>query len=115
MCSSDLMLSDFAESVVVAGLATTVYFGAWQVPFLFRDGLHFPGGVLVALPHLVVVALQLTSFTVKVFLLCIFQILVRWTLPRYRYDQVMDLGWKYLLPLALANMLVTGVVIVLVG
>jgi NADH-quinone oxidoreductase subunit H len=55
------------------------------------------------------------SFTIKVFLLCVFQILVRWTLPRYRYDQVMDLGWKFLLPLALANMLVTGIVIVLAG
>ena len=51
----------------------------------------------------------------KVFLLCCLQILVRWTLPRYRYDQLMDLGWKKLLPLALANVVVTGCVIVLVG
>jgi NADH-quinone oxidoreductase subunit H len=115
MKQAAFMLSDFAESVVVAGLATTIYFGAWQVPFLFRDGFHLPGGAILALPHLVVVPLQIVSFTIKVFLLCIFQILVRWTLPRYRYDQVMDLGWKYLLPLALANMVVTGVVIVLAG
>jgi NADH-quinone oxidoreductase subunit H len=115
MKQAAFMLSDFAESVVVAGLATTLYFGAWQVPFLFRDGFHFPGGVVLALPHLLVVGLQVATFTGKVFLLCVFQILVRWTLPRYRYDQVMDLGWKYLLPLALANMLVTGVVIVLLG
>jgi NADH-quinone oxidoreductase subunit H len=59
--------------------------------------------------------MQVASFVLKVFILCCFQILVRWTLPRYRYDQVMDLGWKYLLPLALANMLVTGVAIVLLG
>ena len=65
--------------------------------------------------HPAVVALQFGSFLGKVFALCVFQILVRWTLPRYRYDQVMDLGWKYLLPLALANMLVTGIVIVLLG
>ncbi len=115
MKQAAFMLSDFAESVVVAGLATTIYFGAWQVPFLFRDGFHLPGGAILALPHLVVVVMQIVSFIIKVFLLCIFQILVRWTLPRYRYDQVMDLGWKYLLPLALANMLVTGVVIVLAG
>jgi NADH-quinone oxidoreductase subunit H len=115
MKQAAFMLSDFAESVVVAGLATTLFFGSWQVPFLFRDGFHFPGGHLLAVPHLLVVVMQLVSFTIKVFLLCVFQILVRWTLPRYRYDQVMDLGWKYLLPLALANMLVTGVVIVLAG
>jgi len=115
MKQAAFMLSDFAESVVVAGLATTLFFGAWQVPFLFREGFHFPGGTVVAVPHLLVVALQFMSFIVKVFALCVLQILVRWTLPRYRYDQVMDLGWKYLLPLALANMLVTGVVIVLLG
>lgn len=115
MKQAAFMLSDFAESVVVAGLVTTLFFGAWQVPFLFRDGFHLPGGAIVALPHLLVVALQIAAFTLKVFFFCVFQILVRWTLPRYRYDQVMDLGWKYLLPLALANMLVTGVVIVLLG
>jgi NADH-quinone oxidoreductase subunit H len=109
------MLSDFAEIVVVSGLATTLFLGAWQVPFLARDGWHFPGGLTLAMPHLAVVVLQFASFTVKVLLLCCFQILVRWTLPRYRYDQLMNLGWKRLLPLALANVLVTGIVIVLAG
>lgn len=107
------MLSDFAEIVVVSGLATTLFFGGWQVPFLGREGWHLPGGVTLAMPHLAVVALQLVSFTVKVFALCCLQILVRWSLPRYRYDQLMDLGWKRLLPLALVNVLVTGLVIVL--
>src|SRR6185436_11355588 len=79
MKQAAFMLSDFAESVVVAGLATTLFFGAWQVPFLFRDGFHF-GSSIVALPHLLVVVMQIVSFTIKVFLLCIFQILVRWTL-----------------------------------
>ncbi len=109
------MLSDFAEIVVVSGLATTLFFGAWQVPFLARDGFHFPGGATLAVPQLVVVVLQLLSFMLKVFLLCAFQILVRWSLPRYRYDQLMNLGWKRLLPLALANVIVTAVVIILVG
>jgi NADH-quinone oxidoreductase subunit H len=107
------MLSDFAEIVVVSALAVTLFFGAWQIPYLLRDGFHFPGGLALPLPHLVVVALQMAAFTIKVFLLCCFQILVRWTLPRYRYDQLMDIGWKYLLPIALVNVLVTGAVIVL--
>jgi NADH-quinone oxidoreductase subunit H len=115
MKQAAFMLSDFAEVVVVAGLATTLFFGAWQVPFLARDGWHLPGGVFVAMPHLAVVALQIAAFTIKVFALCCFQILVRWTLPRYRYDHLMDLGWKWLLPIALANVVVTAVVVVLVA
>ena len=109
------MLSDFAEIVVVSGLVTTLFFGAWQVPFLARDGWHFPGGLTLAMPHLAIVALQVASFILKVLLFCCLQILVRWSLPRYRYDQLMDLGWKRLLPLALVNVLVTGIVIVLAG
>ena len=107
------MLSDFAEIVVVSGLAATLFFGGWQVPFLARDGWHLPGGVHLGMPHLLIVLLQILSFTLKVFVLCAFQILVRWSLPRYRYDQLMDLGWKQLLPLSLANVVVTAVVIVL--
>jgi NADH-quinone oxidoreductase subunit H len=109
------MLSDFAEIVVVSALATTLFFGAWQVPYLARDGLHLPGGLALALPQVVVAVLQIASFVVKVLVLCCLQILVRWTLPRYRYDQLMELGWKVLLPLALLNVVVTGIVIVLAG
>jgi NADH-quinone oxidoreductase subunit H len=115
MKQATFMLSDFAEIVVVSGLAATLFFGSWQVPFLARDGWHLPGGVAVAMPHLAVAALQVASFAVKVLLLSAFQILVRWSLPRYRYDQLMDLGWKWLLPVALANVAVTAVVIVLAG
>jgi NADH-quinone oxidoreductase subunit H len=109
------MLSDFAEIVVVSALATTLYFGAWQVPYLARDGFHVPGGLALRLPQLVVVVMQIASFILKTFVLCCFQILVRWSLPRYRYDQLMDLGWKRLLPLALLNVLVTAAVIVFAG
>lgn len=109
------MMSDFAEIVLVSALATTLFFGAWQVPYLARDGFHVPGGLVLHLPQLVVVVMQLVSFVLKVFVLSCFQILVRWSLPRYRYDQLMNLGWKRLLPLALVNVLVTAVVIVLVG
>jgi len=109
------MLGDFAEIILVSALATTLFFGAWQVPFLARDGWYFPGGTHLAMPQLAVAALQVASFIVKVLLLCCFQILVRWSLPRYRYDQLMNLGWKRLLPLSLANVVVTGAVIVLAG
>ena len=58
-------------------------------------------------------ALQVGAFTLKVLFFCWLFILLRWTLPRFRYDQVMRLGWKMLLPLGLANLVVTALVIVI--
>ena len=92
---------EFAEVVTVAGLVTTLFFGGWQVPYLLRDGFHFPWGGILLLPHVSIVLLQVTAFTVKVVFFCWLQILLRWSVPRFRYDQVMRLGWKMLLPLAL--------------
>ena len=106
------MLTDFAEVVLVAGLVVTFFFGGWQVPFLGREGFAFPWGAEVALPHLVVVLLQVGAFLGKVVFVCWLQILIRWTLPRFRYDQLMRLGWKGLLPLSLANAVVTAGIIV---
>jgi NADH-quinone oxidoreductase subunit H len=95
-------------------LATTLFFGGWQVPFLARDGFHFPGGVSWALPQLVVAILQIISFVVKVLVMCWFQVMIRWTLPRFRYDQLMRLGWIGLLPLGFLNAIATAVVILAV-
>jgi NADH-quinone oxidoreductase subunit H len=55
------------------------------------------------------------TFLAKVFLLCSFQILIRWSLPRFRYDQVLAFAWKFLFPLALANLVVTAVVMWALG
>ena len=57
---------EFAEIVTAAGLVTTLFFGGWQVPYLMRDGFHFPWGATWLLPHLAVVVLQVAAFTVKV-------------------------------------------------
>ncbi len=109
------MLTDFAEIVLVAVLITLFFFGGWQVPWLYPDGFHFPGGATFALPRLAVVILGVVAFWVKALILCWFQILVRWTLPRFRYDQLMRLGWKGLVPLGLINIVATAIVIVLAG
>lgn len=103
---------EFAEIVTAAALVTTLFFGGWQVPFLMRDGFHFPWGATLLLPHLAVVLLQVGAFTLKVIFFCWLQILLRWSLPRFRYDQVMRLGWKMLLPLAFVNVMVTAILIV---
>ncbi len=103
-------MTDFVEVIIVSGVAAAIFLGGWQVPYLYADGFHFPWGAAVALPNIAVVLLQLISFGVKVVILCWGQIMVRWTLPRFRYDQLMRLGWKGLLPVALANIVITAVI-----
>jgi NADH-quinone oxidoreductase subunit H len=107
------MFGEFVETVVAAGVITSLFFGGWQVPYLFADGFHFPGGFAVGLPHLLVVLLQVGAFVLKVVFFCWLLMTIRWTLPRFRYDQVMRLGWKYMLPLSLANVLATGAALVI--
>ena len=107
------MLSDFAECVMVAGLVTTMFFGGWQVPWLSREGLALPGMSVLAVPALAVTLLQVGAFMFKVLFFCWLQILIRWTVPRFRYDQLMRLGWKGMMPLALANLVVTAVLVLL--
>lgn len=109
------MMTDFAEVVLVAVLITVFFFGGWQVPWLYRDGFHFPGGAQLRLPQVLVAIIGVVSFMVKTMVFCWFQILVRWTLPRLRYDQLMRLGWKGLVPIGLANVVVTALVVVLAG
>jgi NADH-quinone oxidoreductase subunit H len=88
------LMTDFVESIVICGLVATLYLGGWQVPFVEPTGAW--GAVLMV-----------ASFTVKVLVLLFVLMQVRWTLPRFRFDQVLDLGWKNVLPLALANLLLT--------
>lgn len=103
-------MSEFIEVVVLAALATTIFLGGWDLPMLYRDGFHTP---LFDIPlvHGAVVGLHVLTFILKVIALMWLQLQIRWTLPRFRYDQVMSLCWKGLLPLALVNILLMGVVI----
>jgi NADH-quinone oxidoreductase subunit H len=102
-------LAEFIEVVFIAAVVTSVFFGGWQVPFLEPDGFRAFGG-FAALPHGIVVLLQFAAFGVKLVLLCWFQLMVRWTLPRFRADQLMNLGWKVLLPTSLAWIMFTAFV-----
>jgi NADH-quinone oxidoreductase subunit H len=101
------MLSEFIEIVVISALIVTVFVGGYNLPYLNDAGFTFPGGAEWALSNSTVVTLQVATFSIKTFLVGCFQIQVRWTLPRFRYDQLMALGWKILLPLAMINLVVT--------
>ena len=109
------MMSDFLETVVIAGMTTALFLGGWQVPYLASSGFLFPWGLDVPLPHLLVTALQVGAFLTKVSVLIWFLMLVRWTLPRFRYDQAMRLGWLGLFPLSILNIVLTGLVLLLLG
>ena len=111
-------LTDFMETIMVACLATTLFFGGWQVPYLFGDfenslfGFRFPWGAEFLVSNWVYVLLGVASFSIKVVIFCFVFMQLRWTLPRFRYDQLMSLGWKGLFPIAVANVVVTAVVLV---
>lgn len=108
------MLTDFAEIVLVSVLLTVFFLGGWQVPYLYAGGFHL-GGLSLGLPQWAVALAGVIAFWVKTTVLCAFQILVRWVLPRLRYDQLMRFGWKGLVPVGIANVVATACVVVLVG
>ena len=105
-------LTDFLETIMVACLATTLFFGGWQVPYLMPDGFHFPWGGVLLMPQWLYALLGVLSFSIKVLIFCFVFMQIRWTLPRFRYDQLMTLGWKGLFPVAVVNTIVTAIVLV---
>jgi NADH-quinone oxidoreductase subunit H len=108
-------LADLVETVLVSALMATLFFGGWQVPYLMPDGFHFPWGGTIALSNWVVAGLGVLAFFTKVSIFIWLLMAVRWTLPRFRYDQLMNLGWKILLPASLVNIAVTAAVITFLG
>ncbi len=96
-------LAEYANMIVVSSVVTTLFLGGWLPPFPNTAALHF----LYYVP-------SWAWFLIKSFLFLYLFIWIRATLPRYRYDQLMRLGWKVLIPLAIANLIVTGIVKVLV-
>jgi len=108
-------MADFLETVVIAGMTTALFLGGWQVPYLAPSGFSFPWGMEVPLPHLAVAGLQVVAFLTKVAVMIWFLMLIRWTLPRFRYDQAMRLGWLGLFPLSILNIVITGFVLLMLG
>ena len=108
-------MSEFIEMVTIGAIVTILFFGAWHIPFLssatLLSWLDFLGTNWATLALMLI---HVGVFFAKVIFFIWFQMTIRWTLPRFRYDQIMKLGWKILLPLSLANILITGLVILAV-
>jgi NADH-quinone oxidoreductase subunit H len=95
-------LGEYSNMIASAAMMVTLFFGGWTLPFW---GLDHPAATLGAgIAHILI-------FLVKMLLFMVLFIWVRWIFPRFRYDQLMDLGWRRFVPLALANILVTAVVL----
>lgn len=101
------LFAEYVAMFISSAVMSTLYFGGYDIPFVNDTafGQHFGQNPLAIL--------QAVSLFGKVVCFIFFFMWVRWTLPRFRYDQLMNLGWKILIPLSLFNMLVTGFLILL--
>ena len=99
-------IAEYANMVTASALMVTLFFGGWDVPFTGHDNIGPFSGWLTLLSVLI--------FFGKLLFFLFFFMWIRWTLPRFRYDQLMSLGWKIMLPLALAYIIViAGVILIL--
>lgn len=97
-------LGEYAAMIIGSGLAVTLFLGGWSIPFAPYLGLDYqPGNTPWWLG-----LLHIGTFFAKVFCFIVFFIVIRWTLPRFRFDQLMALGWKVFFELALANVFLTA-------
>ncbi len=120
------MMGEYIAMVVQCAILTAVFFGGFDLaaaPFGFqlfavsRDGLHLLGHPTAALPmvHWVVSLLYVVSFLIKTTFFLWLTLMIRWSLPRFRYDQLMKLCWRYMLPLSLGWIFLTGMAILFVS
>jgi NADH-quinone oxidoreductase subunit H len=94
-------LAEYANVIVSSAVITTLFLGGWQFPYLQTFGLS----------PLLTSIFQVLTFCLKVGFMILFFIWVRWSVPRFRYDQLMNLGWKVMLPLSLLNIVITAVIL----
>lgn len=98
-------LSEYANMIIASAMIVTLYLGGWQIPYID----------LLGLPSLLVVLLQIGAFIFKLVALLFFFLWIRWSLPRFRYDQLMGLGWKVMFPLSLINIVWVALIIMIFG
>ncbi|HAK10904.1 MAG TPA: NADH-quinone oxidoreductase subunit NuoH [Chitinophagaceae bacterium] len=99
------LFAEYVNMIISSAVMATLFFGGYDLPFLDESSLP------VNIAAIIGVATLLTKIVIFLFVF----MWIRWTIPRFRYDQLMNLGWKKMIPLALANMLLTGAVILWLG
>ena len=104
------LFGEYIEVIIFSMMFTTMFLGGYHLPFLYADGFHF-GATHFEMGATLVAILQVFIFFGKVIFVAWFHLVIRWTLPRFRYDQVINLGWKMLFPAALLNMVITAIIL----
>jgi NADH-quinone oxidoreductase subunit H len=96
-------LAEYAHMIVASAVVTTLFLGGWHLPYID----------MLDLSPMLMSIIGILTFATKVVLVLLFMIVVRWTIPRFRYDQLMNLGWKVMFPMALLNIFITGLILLL--
>jgi NADH-quinone oxidoreductase subunit H len=99
-------MAEYTHMIVASSVIVALYFGGWQVPFFSQQEMISSVGQIGAF------LLSVISFSIKTGFFLFFFIWIRWTLPRFRFDQLINLGWKVLLPIAILNLLITAGVVI---
>jgi NADH-quinone oxidoreductase subunit H len=106
------MIGEYAHIVTAAALITVFFLGGWDIPFWQGDNVRvLQDGTVIGDPTWWKTLLTFTAFSLKSFLIVVLFIWIRWTLPRFRYDQLMDLGWKFLIEAVTVYILVIALAI----
>ena len=100
------LFAEYINMFVSAAVMASLYFGGYNYP-----GMDW---VLVQAGPVIAPLIGVGVFFLKIFAFIFFFMWVRWTIPRFRYDQLMHLGWKVLIPLAIANIIITSIVIAII-
>ncbi len=100
---ASFFLAEYANMIIASAMIVTLYLGGWQVPYIDKLGL---GETLTTL-------IQIGAFFAKIGALLFFFIWVRWSIPRFRYDQLMNIGWKVMFPLSLLNVVWVAVILMI--
>lgn len=100
---ASFFLAEYTNMIIASAMIVTLYLGGWDIPFIEKLGLNYTLQTI----------LQVGAFLTKIGLMLFFFIWVRWSIPRFRYDQLMNIGWKIMFPVSLANLVYVAILIMI--